>query len=333
MAFAGFRHAHINGLYALARERDDIEIVAACEEDAAAREAAKSSGFDVTHESIDAMLESVECDVVAIGDYYTKRGDIAIRALTRGRSVIADKPLCTRLAEVHKMEEIVQTAGLKVGCMLDMRNGGQWVLVRKLIQSDEIGEVHAVSFGGQHPLMLGSRPAWYFEPGKHGGTINDIAIHAVDYIPWATGQRFTTINAARCWNAFAEGYAHMEDAGQMMLAMSNGCGVLGDVSYFAPNSMGYTMPWYWRMTVWGRKGVIETSSTTKQVLLGLDGQKDVKSMDPEADNTGGYLADFLADLAGTPNPEGSSTPTVLRSARVALTTQRAADEGLREVAL
>jgi len=32
--------------------------------------------------------------------------------------------------------------------------------------------------------VWGTRPAWYFEPGMHGGTLNDIAIHALDFIPW-----------------------------------------------------------------------------------------------------------------------------------------------------
>ncbi|MEZ4683286.1 MAG: hypothetical protein R2932_54665 [Caldilineaceae bacterium] len=59
----------------------------------------------------------------------------------------------------------------------------QAIGLRNLIRSGLIGEIHAINFGGQHPLMLDTRAAWYFEPGKHGGTINDIAIHAVDAIP------------------------------------------------------------------------------------------------------------------------------------------------------
>ena len=334
MAFVGFRHGHIMGLYARAQESDEIEIVGACEEDGATRDSLASAGtVKVTHTDIDAMLDEVECDVVAICDYYAKRGAIAVKALERGRHVIADKPLCTRLEERDRIEELAAAGGLKVGCMLDLRDIGQYIGARELILGGEIGEVHAVSFGGQHPLSLGRRPAWYFEPGKHGGTINDIGVHAFDYIPWATGLRFSVVNAARCWNAFAADYPHFSGAAQMMLTMDNGCGVLGDVSYFAPDNIEYTFPFAWRMTFWGRKGVIELSCSAQKITLAAAGATELKLVDPPPGNPGGYLASYLADLAGSPTENGLTTDSVLEAARVALTVQQAGDEGLRELSL
>ena len=50
IAFVGFRHAHIEEVYRLARRRDDMEIVAACEDDPGAREALASAGaVEITH--------------------------------------------------------------------------------------------------------------------------------------------------------------------------------------------------------------------------------------------------------------------------------------------
>ena len=166
--------------------------------------------------------------------------------------------------------------------MLTMRDAAPVIGARNLIQAGRIGEVHAIAFGGQHPLLLGSRPGWYFEQGKHGGTITDIGIHAIDALPWVTGHQWAKINAARCWRAFVPQELHMQDAGQMMLEMDNGCGVLGDVSYFAPDRAGYTMPYYWRTTFWGRDGVIETATTAKdiQVLGREDAAVQVEPLPP-----------------------------------------------------
>jgi predicted dehydrogenase len=334
MAFAGFRHGHILGLYDLASKAHDVRVAAACEEDEAARRSLAEGGrVKITHESIEQMLATVDCDAVAIGDYYGRRGGIAIAALERGLHVIADKPLCTSLAEQGRIEELARGRGLKVGCMLDMRDAGAFIGARDLLRRGRIGAVQAIVFGGQHPLLPGARPGWYFEPGKHGGTINDIGIHAFDFIPWATGLRFTRVTAARCWNAFLPDCPHFRDGAQVMLCMENGCGVLGDVSYFAPDSMGYTSPFYWRMTFWGRTGVLEASSAAPQIALALNGEKQVIYVDPPAGNPGGYLAAFLDDVAGRPQPDGPSTETVLRASRVALTVQVAGDEGLRDVPL
>ena len=54
----------------------------------------------------------------------------------------------------------------------------------------------------------------------------------------------------------------------MLLAMDNGCGVVGDVSYFAPDGPGYGLPYYWRMTFWGREGVLETATNDDHLELG-----------------------------------------------------------------
>ena len=124
------------------------------------------------------MLEETDCDAIAIGDYYAQRGSLIIQALSHGKHVISDKPLCTSLDELDEIERLAAAKSLKVNCMLDMRDSAPFISVRKLIRQGLIGEVHAITFGGQHPLLLGKRPAWYFEPGKHGGTINDIVIHA-----------------------------------------------------------------------------------------------------------------------------------------------------------
>ena len=38
----------------------------------------------------------------------------------------------------------------------------------QMILAGELGTITQIQFGGQHPLLLNSRPHWYFEEGKHG---------------------------------------------------------------------------------------------------------------------------------------------------------------------
>ena len=333
-AFAGFRHGHIQSLYRKARETEGMEVVAACEEDASAREELKAKGaVEITHADFERMLREIPCDIVAIGEYFVGRGGLAVRALSEGKHVIVDKPLCTRLSEVDEMERLCREKGLKVGCMLTMRGSPQMIGLRNRVRAGAIGEVHAISFGGQHPLSLGSRAAWYFEPGKHGGTINDIGVHAVDIIPWITGLEFSTVEAARCWNAFAPEFPHFEDGAQMMLKMDNGCGVLGDVSYFMPSHVGYSLPFYWRMTLWGRRGILETSSKTDGIQAVLDEGRKVEMQPLPEGDSGAYLASFLKDIGGEIGPDELDTDAVLQSARTVLTIQKAADDGAYGVAL
>lgn len=334
IAIAGFRHGHIFALHQHALQRDDVEIVATSEEDEATR-ASLLAGKKVaiTHSSHTAMLDSVPCDVVAVGDYYGGRGAILIDALKRGKHVISDKPLCTSLDELGQIEKLARESGLVLGCMLDLRDSALVLELRRQIRQGAIGEVHAISVGGQHPLLYGTRASWYFEPGKHGGTINDIAVHALDAIPWITGLRFTEINCARAWNARLKEVPHFQDAAQLMLTMNNGCGVLGDVSYFGPDACGYGIPQYWRMSFWGTGGMIEGSYNAKELTLYKRTEKTPQIIPATATRPGAYLASFLSEVRGEKQDLHLSCAEVVAASRLALCVQQAADRKLVQVRL
>jgi len=334
IAFIGFRHGHILSLYDAAREREDLEIVAVCEEDAATRADLTDKGrVEFTHENANDLLSATECDIVAVGDTFARRGSMLVAGLEAGHHVIADKPACTRLSEIDQISALAADRGLQVSCMLGMRDGPFMRTTRRLLQEGAIGEVHAIQFGGQHPLLLGSRPEWYFEPGEHGGTINDIGIHVIDSIPWACGHQIARVEAARCWNAFAPQYPHFEDGAQVMLTLDNGAGVLGDLSYFAPDGPGYRMPHYWRMTWWGRDGVLEAGTNLPTVHL-LRAEDTEGEQIPLDDAGPGYLDAFLRSIDQDEALEGELTiDQVLASSRTTIRIQAAADEGATAVAL
>lgn len=326
LAFVGFRHGHIFDLYKRAGSTEGVEIVAACEEDPAAREKVAADGSaKITHVDYRKMLDETACDAVAVGDYYSIRGARILEALRRGRHVLTDKPPCTRLEELDQIEGLLAEKKLKLGCMFDSRDLAPFLGLRALVREGRIGKIQGIVIGGQHPLLRGTRPGWYFEDGKHGGTINDIAIHIFDLIPWMTGLDFAALEAARCWTGFAEGTA-MKDAAQFMLSLSNGAGLLGEVSYFMPNSMGYVLPHYWRTTLFGTQGMVETSATSKGIFAAIDGQKEPETIPLPPANPGGYLRAFMADVRGEPRPDEVDTRSVLRASRLALIVQKAADE-------
>src|SRR5688572_28262135 len=95
IAFLGFRHGHIMGLYAAARQHPRVQVVAACEEDdATAATLRTDKTVGLTHDSYDSIFSSVDFDAVAVGDYFGRRGELIISALTAGKHAIADKPIC-----------------------------------------------------------------------------------------------------------------------------------------------------------------------------------------------------------------------------------------------
>lgn len=325
VAFVGFRHGHINAFYNMVKECPDTRIVAAFEENAEAREAAeKNLGVVFTHDSLDALLAEKDIDFVAIGDYFGIRGQRAIAALKAGKNVYTDKPVCTSLSELDEIERLAKEKNLNVGCMLDVRYYPWVETARKFIAEGKLGDIHNIIFGGQHPLLWGSRAGWYFEEGKHGGTINDIAVHGIDIIEYLTGLRMKKIIAARCWNAYAPEAPCFKDCGQFMIELTNGCGVMADVSYAAPNSCGYKLHTYWRFNFCGTKGNMEVTLTDNVVKVALDGTDGYEVLPQEPPTGDDCLTVYLKALRGEKTP--ITTQDVIRVSRETLLIQKAADE-------
>jgi predicted dehydrogenase len=327
-AFAGFRHPHIFDMFRRCGTHPGIDVVACCEEDAtAAAQLAEAGEVQVTHHDFAAMLAAVDCDVVAVGDCYGRRADILIAAIEAGKHVISDKPLCTSLVQLDRIEAAAAAHDRVIGCMLDMRDLPVFLGLRQLLLSGEIGEVQAVSFEGQHPLLYGQRPMWYFEPGMHGGVLNDIAVHAVDFIPWATGQRIDAVVAARGWNATVKEHPHFQQCGQAMLRLENGAGVVCDVSYLTPDSFAYKMPLYWRFTFWGSEGVLEAAVNSEGITVFRNGETEQRVATLPEGQGGAYLESFLREISGQHNDLHLSSADVLTAARTALELQKVADDG------
>ena len=322
IAFAGFKHYHIGTLYEEAKQNSDINIIGAWEPTEDGRRLAGDFDIEFNYESLEDILNDSQVDTVILGGYYGERGEHAIKALKAGKNVYTDKPLCTRICELDEIERIAREKNLKVGCMLTLRFGMGMKTVRDIIMSGKLGKIGTIDMTAQHPLSYGSRPHWYFEEGKHGGTINDIAIHGIDIVRFVTGYGLKRVVAARTWNHFADKEPQFKDCGQFMVELENGAGFMGDVSYAAPAKNGMKLPFYWRILFWGTKGVIEYKINGESVEAAFTDDEGLKPIKPEMyDAT--CLGEFIKELRGEESI--ITTKDVLRTSRDALTMQAAAE--------
>ncbi len=314
-AFAGFRHGHIFSLYNRLKGHPVIQVVAACEPDPDARAAAEKAGVKFTHASYAELLADPAVDVVAVGEAYGNRGKLIVDALRAGKHVLSDKPFCITLAELDAIAAELQRTGLKLGCMLDLRTEANPRTALRLVREGVIGEVQGIQFNGMHPLNYKTgRPDWYFEKGMHGGTINDIGIHAFDYLPYLLDCPIKRAIAAHSANVAFPEVPWFQNQATFMLEFENGAVASGDVSYFAP---GFGHPAYWRFTIGGTKGMLEWNYNPGVLVMHPRSNVD-QIVHPDPFTTD-YLDDFLGELDGKPG--NLTTALNLQTARLALQTQ------------
>jgi len=319
LAFAGFRHSHIFGLYKSAQQNSKVNITGCFEEHSVTKVSAeKEYGIVFNYSSYEEIINDKSVDAVAIGDCYGKRGSLAIAALKAGKHIILDKPICTTLCELDEIERLSKEKNLKVCCMLDLRYILPALKAKELVEAGEIGEIKTASFTGQHPLNYGVRPMWYFEKGMHGGTINDIAIHGIDLVRFITGKSLTHVSYARCWNAYAQKEPEFKDCGQFA-AIFEDMSLISDVSYAAPAYKG-TLPTYWDFCFWGTKGLIKFSCLDANIHIYKEDEEIIEYPETEP----GYLADFMKEIEGVSTM--MSTESVIGAQRDTLTIQKYAEE-------
>ena len=334
LAFVGFKHRHTGAIYQEAMADPNITVLGAWEDTEEGRALADGLGLAFNYPTLESVLNDPRVDAVCLGGSFGERGGEAIAALRAGKHVYADKPVCTSLAEIDEIEALSSAKNLKVGCYLTLRFSQGIRNLREMIADGTLGEIGCINMTAQHPLQYGSRPMWYFAPGQHGGTINDIAIHGVDLVRFITGMGIKNVTAARTWNHFATEEPDFRDCGQFMAELDNGAGFMADVSYAAPASCGFSLETYWRMTFWGTRGVAEYKmkgagtagiDADSAVLLqvALQGSKGFTPMELKSYNVTG-LGEFVREINGETDLL-INTEDVIRSSREVLTIQAAAD--------
>lgn len=320
--FNGFRHGHIDGLYKKVAESEFAVIAGCIEENETARmTATKNLGAVFSEKSYEEWL-STDIDAVAIGNAYGERGQMILKALKAGKHIIADKPICTSLSELEEIERISREKNLKIACMLDLRYLPQTKKACEILDSGVLGETRNITFNGQHPLNYGTRPAWYFEKGMHGGTINDLAIHGIDLVRMLTHKEFEKIDAARVWNAYADKEKDFKDSALFMARLEGGVGVLADISYSAPTPLAFSLPSYWEFRVWCEKGMLTFNWRDASVTVYAAGKSEPITY-TELENAEDYLTEFLGEIQQN---ERKMTENILASSKIALTLQKEADK-------
>ncbi len=322
VAVVGFRHGHVTSIVSAIKNLDYVELVGCVEESTDDMQYVERAGVELTHPTVDDLLDDVDFDIMCCGDYYAKRGSLAIKALKAGRHFHTDKPFCTSIEELREVKQLTEDTGKEINIHLSMRCGASYLAAVRAVQDGRIGTFLAASAFGQHPLGYpDTRPHWYFEEGKHGGTINDLWIHGCDMVRWMTGLEYSSVVSAECWNARLPEVPFFQDGAQCLMTMEGGPRVFADVSY---------MPGYgWQFFISGSEAymTIDHAGITLRPASG-----DPETIEPaDADDLPftSPFEDFASHLAfGT--ERWLPMDDCFRSTMAALAAQHAGDTGERD---
>jgi len=143
----------------------------------------------------DDALDRDDIDVVSIASFDDAHFDQVMRALSAGKHVFVEKPLCRTEDELKQIRAALDAnASLHLASNLVLRGADLYRWLRAEISSGAFGEIYAFDgdylYGRLHKITEG----WRGETDGYSVMLGG-GIHMIDLVLWLTGQRPVSVQA------------------------------------------------------------------------------------------------------------------------------------------
>jgi len=273
-AVIGLDHNHINGITdTIRRSGGELVSVHSTIPEALAGFQKRYGGVKVAR-SEDEILNDPSIQLVCSAAIPDLRGPLGVRVMRHGKDFLVDKPGITtleQLAEVRRtIEETKRIFGIMYGRMESRVTGHAGTL----IQAGAIGRVVQTLQLAPHQIHADTRPEWFWDPARYGGTLCDLGSHQADEFVYFTGSTSAEVTMSQVANVNHSHRPKFQDFGDMLVHGNGGFGYFR-VDWFTPDGLG----------VFGDE---------RTFILGTEGYIEMrKTIDVTADTTGRPSGDHL----------------------------------------
>ena len=188
---SGHRGSGMWGAEALKRHGDTLELVAVCDVNPLRAEAANTlmGTRAPVFTDLDAMLDAVAVDRLAVCTIDSTHSAIITRALARGVDVVTEKPMVTELDQCRAIVEAERTTGRRVAMAFNYRYSPKLERIWSLLRTSELGKVTSVDFSWYLDVFHGADyfRRWHRLRSQGGSLWLHKATHHFDLMNWWLG--------------------------------------------------------------------------------------------------------------------------------------------------
>ena len=139
--------------------------------------AARENGIH-TYSSLEELVSDPKADVVLCATPNDVHKDIVVAALNAGKHVICEKPVALSVGEFDEMVEAAKKSGRILSVHQNRRWDVDFLAIKSLIESGEIGEV--INIESRIHGSRGIPSDWRCHKAPGGGMILDWGVHLID---------------------------------------------------------------------------------------------------------------------------------------------------------
>jgi predicted dehydrogenase len=235
-------------------EVEVVGVVASTPESTAT--AARSLGLPQTFDSVDALIDSEDVEVVHNCTPNHLHLEVNRAALSAGKHLLSEKPLGMSAAETEELAGLAQASDVVTGLCHNYRHYPLVAQMRSMLASADYGTPHLVHGAYLQDWLLHKDDwNWRLDPAKGGRAraVADIGSHWLDLVQFVTGADVTSVCASfgrlhaerqkpasetKTFGASSAGGEMVpmgtEDSATVLLAFSNGAAGSMTVSQVSP---------------------------------------------------------------------------------------------------
>jgi UDP-N-acetyl-2-amino-2-deoxyglucuronate dehydrogenase len=248
-ALVGCGRISKNHIESLKKHGKEAEVVAVCDIDEAALEAAQAATRSEAFSRYEDLLEKSDADVVVIATPSGLHAEQTLLAAKAGKHVITEKPMATRWQDGKRMVAACDAARVRLFVVKQNRRNATLQLLKRAIEQKRFGRIYMASIN-----VFWNRPQEYYDAAKwrgtwefDGGAFMNQASHYVDLLDWMIGP----VESVQAYTATLERDIEVEDTGALALRWRSGA--LGTMSV---TMLTYPKNLEGSITVIGERGTV-----------------------------------------------------------------------------
>ena len=219
-ALVGCGRISANHIDALRQHEGRAQLVAVCDTQPQALQAAQATTGAPGFASLEALLAASDADVVVLATPSGLHPQQAMAAARAGRHVVSEKPMATKWEQGVEMVRACRDAGVKLFVVKQNRLNATLQRLKRAIDARRFGRIHMVTVN-----VFWTRPQSYYDDARwrgrwdlDGGAFMNQASHYVDMVDWLVGP----VDNVHAYTATQLRDIEAEDSGVMSLRLRGG---------------------------------------------------------------------------------------------------------------
>jgi len=243
-----------NHIEALAKHAGRAELVAVCDHQPSALQAAVAATGAAGFASLEALLAASDADVVVLATPSGLHSQQAMAVARSGRHVLSEKPMATKFEEGMAMVRACRDAGVKLFVVKQNRLNSTVQLVKRAIDQGRFGRIYmsTVNVFWTRPQSYYDAAPWRGRWDLDGGAFMNQASHYVDLLDWLVGP----VDSVHAYTATLARDIEAEDTGVLSARLRH-----GGLASINVTMLTYPQNLEGSITILGEKGTVKIGGT------------------------------------------------------------------------